>query len=187
VAFDHAVFGDRFESFGELALRGQMFVATSQLARLAHALASVPGGVERHLKRKLFAGRFRDTFEVRAFVRLEFERANGLWLPYRKIAQEPGPPYVPNHAEEERARRYHHGLSSAEVTLHAILPEPSVESMLRSGSASMNPVEVRSACSLFTVALQLRLAATRIDLNDVARWSPSTHPERANNDARERT
>ena len=167
VAFDGAELGDTVESLGELAIRAKMFVVAVQLSQLDAAIgaAATRDAVGAARARGLFSGRFHSICDVAWFVRWQFGCINALWLPHRKANQPPGPPRTP---PEERATRYRDAIRDAQGALTAIGEEPSLAPFLRAGAESVDWLDVHTAASLITIALQLDVTA-ELDLSSVQR------------------
>jgi hypothetical protein len=148
VEFDRAVFG-RLESFGELGLRGQMFIVETQL-RLLEALPTSPDDVE-------WAALAPQLPEVAAFIRLELAFSTAEWTPYRKARSSAESTMSAALTEGQRVRRYHTEILAAQQRLYAIASAPRVDGFLLDGATCDRSPRVQSACAQIHRALQLRV------------------------------
>jgi hypothetical protein len=142
--FDSTVFG-RPESFGELGLRGQMYVVELQRRRLEALFASPPNE-----ECAALAAQFP---VVAQSIRVELALATALWKPYRKAESTISAVIT----DEQRLARYHAEILAAEQRLYAIASEPRIEDFLFAGTACSKTPDVQSACAMIHRALQIRV------------------------------
>ena len=158
VAFDGEEIGKTVESFGELAIRGQMFIVTAQLRRLDMEIRSATDGSRSEVvrARNLYFGRFGSAEAVAAFIRGEFLRINAIWVPHRKagaILQENAA--VP--ADAERAALYSSAIRDAQHHLTALADESNLAPLLRSWTQLADWPALQTAGTMMAIALSINL------------------------------
>ncbi len=158
VAFDGAEIGDTIESFGELAIRGQMFIVTAQLGRLDLEIRSATNGSRSEVvrARNLFFGRFGNAEGVAAFVRGEFHRINANWVPHRK-AGATAQPDASLLTDAQRAARYSSAIRDAQHDLAALSDETNLAPLLRSWTQLAEWPALQTAATMMAIALSLNL------------------------------
>jgi hypothetical protein len=158
VAFDGAEIGDTIESFGELAIRGQMFIVTAQLRPIDTEIRSAMSGNRSEViqARNLFFDRFGNAEGLAAFIRAEFVRLNALWVPHRKAsATAQDATLLPSHVQ--RPARYLSAIRDVQHRLAALADESNLAPVLRSWTQLAEWPALQTAATMMTIALSINL------------------------------
>lgn len=147
------------ESFGELAIRAEMFVVSVELGELTKAVHQERSRETTALTSAgaLFVLQSIDIDEMATLFRAGFERANGLWMPHRKTSQRGESGHGNRRGSDERAERHQVAIRQAQRAINALARDTRIAPLLRAGKISHDWPAVHLATTRISAALGIDL------------------------------